>query len=95
MQITVVVEKIEGAGYRARSGEPMVESAEGPTPDEALEKLGRTDNGPNCRGGLAGAARHPGRGQPVAEIAGMSRTILLSMSGRKPSRKTGGKTTRS
>ncbi len=39
MQIPIVVEKVKGAGWRARSGEPLADSAEGATPDEAMRKL--------------------------------------------------------
>src|SRR5205823_11386260 len=39
MQIPVLVERVTGDGYRARSTEPFAVSAKGSTREEALEKL--------------------------------------------------------
>ena len=39
MQIPVLVEPIDGKGYRARGGEPLPLVAEGPTREAALAKL--------------------------------------------------------
>ncbi len=39
MQIPVVVERVKGNGYRARSAEPVAVSVRGPTRDEALSRL--------------------------------------------------------
>ena len=39
MQIPVLVEPIAGNGYRARGGEPLALTAEGPTRDAALAEL--------------------------------------------------------
>ncbi len=39
MTISVLVERVEGNGYRARSGEPLVLATEGATQEEALLKL--------------------------------------------------------
>jgi hypothetical protein len=39
MQIPVLIEPVAGNGYRAKSGAPLVLSAEGATRDEALQKL--------------------------------------------------------
>jgi hypothetical protein len=39
MQLTVLIEPVNGSLFRARSGEPLVLSAEGPTPDEAVSRL--------------------------------------------------------
>jgi len=39
MKLTVLLEPIVNNGFRARSGEPLVLSAEGPTRDEALRQL--------------------------------------------------------
>lgn len=39
MQIPVLVEPVAGNGYRATGGEPFALSAEGDTPDAALNKL--------------------------------------------------------
>ncbi len=39
MQIPILIEAIAGNGYRARGGEPLPLSAEGPTREAALAKL--------------------------------------------------------
>jgi hypothetical protein len=39
MEIPVLIELIPGRGFRARGGEPFALSAEGPTPDDALQTL--------------------------------------------------------
>lgn len=39
MQITVVVERVKGNGYRARGADPLPLSAKGATREEALAKL--------------------------------------------------------
>lgn len=39
MQIPVVVERVIGNGFRARSADPVALSASGPTRDDALAKL--------------------------------------------------------
>jgi hypothetical protein len=52
MQVTVLLEPIQNAGYRARSGEPLSSSAEGATPEEAVARLREI-----LTGRLAGGAR--------------------------------------
>jgi len=39
MQIPVLIEPVPGAGFRATGGEPFGLSAEGPTPEAALQQL--------------------------------------------------------
>jgi predicted RNase H-like HicB family nuclease len=39
MQIPVLIDPLPGNGFRARGGEPLPLTAEGATPDEALQKL--------------------------------------------------------
>jgi len=39
MQIGVFIEQVSGNGYRAKGEEPFAVSAEGDTPEEAIEKL--------------------------------------------------------
>lgn len=39
MQITILIEPIEGGRFRARAGEPFTLSAEGDTPDVATHNL--------------------------------------------------------
>lgn len=41
MEITVIVERLKGNGYRARSAEPVATTAKGATRSEALGKLRR------------------------------------------------------
>jgi hypothetical protein len=46
VQIPVLVEPLpDGRGFRARSGEPLAMSAEGPTKDEAMRELQKLANG--------------------------------------------------
>ena len=40
MEVSVVLERVENNGYRARCGEPIAPSAEGETREEALNRLG-------------------------------------------------------
>jgi hypothetical protein len=39
MQLSVLIEPVPANGYRARCGEPLPLTAEGATPEEALQKL--------------------------------------------------------
>jgi hypothetical protein len=39
MTIPVLVERVDGNGFRVRSGEPLVLTTEGATQEEALQKL--------------------------------------------------------
>ncbi len=71
MQIPVVVEKVKGVGYRARSGEPMVESAEGPTPDEALHKLREALTARVVAGAWLMQLDIPAADNPWLRVAGM------------------------
>ncbi|SRR5579871_4091776 len=71
MQIAVVVERVKGNGYRARSAEPVSASARGQTRDEALSKLRekirtRLNKGIELIGLDLGSDTHP-----LAEFAGM------------------------
>ena len=71
MQIPVLVERVTGDGYRARSTEPFAVSAKGSTREEALEKLRakiqtRLKNGTEVVGLEIGPPSHP-----WLEFAGM------------------------
>jgi hypothetical protein len=64
MEILVLVEPINGQGFRARCGEPMPLSAEGATGEEALSKLqkliqGRLSSGAKLLPLEVAAERHP------------------------------------
>jgi hypothetical protein len=39
LEITVLIEPVPGSGYRGRSGEPFVLTAEGATEEEVIERL--------------------------------------------------------
>jgi hypothetical protein len=39
MELSVLIERVEGNGYRARSGEPLAVTVEGATQEEVLGKL--------------------------------------------------------
>jgi hypothetical protein len=52
MQVSVLIERVPGNGYRAKGGEPFCLSAEGATRDEALQGL---DGRPVQRHRLPGA----------------------------------------
>lgn len=51
MQIPVLIEPIDGHGFRARGGEPFALSAEGSTQAEALQNLREQINGQIAAGG--------------------------------------------
>src|SRR5437660_8810792 len=71
MQIPVLIERVKGNGYRARSTQPFAVSARGSTSAEALAKLHakiqtRLKNGTELVALEVGVARHP-----WMEFAGM------------------------
>jgi hypothetical protein len=71
MQILVLVERVNGKGYRARGKEPFAVSARGATRAEALAKLrakiqARLKNGSEIVGLEVGSETHP-----WMEFAGM------------------------
>lgn len=64
MQITVLVERVNGKGYRAHGKEPFALSARGATAEEALAKLrakiqARLKNGTQVVGLEIGPEPHP------------------------------------
>src|SRR5436190_18765250 len=71
MQIPILVERVKGNSYRARTKEPFLVSAKGATREEALAKLHakiqtRLKNGTEIVGLEVGTQPHP-----LAEFAGM------------------------
>ncbi len=71
MQIPVLIEPVAGNGYRARGGEPLGLTAEGPTREAALAKLkeqlrARLRNGAEIVPLEVSPERHP-----LAEFVGM------------------------
>jgi hypothetical protein len=70
MPITVLVERIEGGGYRATSGPPLAASVEGSTRDEALWKLRGEIEGRLSAGASLVSMDFPGLEHPLAPFAG-------------------------
>jgi len=71
VQIPILIEPIAGNGYRARGGEPLVLTAEGPTREAALANLkeqfkARLGNGAEIVPLEVASEPHP-----LAEFAGM------------------------
>ena len=71
MQISVLVERVKGNGYRARGTEPFALTAKGATREEALDKLRakiqtRLKKGTEIVGLEIGSEAHP-----LAKYAGM------------------------
>lgn len=71
MQIAVIVERVKGNGYRARSAEPVAVSARGPTRDEALAKLREKIQTRLKKGTELIALEIEPQPHPLAEFAGM------------------------
>jgi hypothetical protein len=71
MQIFVLVERVDGNGYRARSGEPLAVSAEGATPDEAVSKVRDLITARLAGGSSLVPIDLPGLAHPWARGAGM------------------------
>lgn len=71
MQIPVVVERVKGNGYRARSAEPVAISARGTTRDKALAKLREKIQAKLKNGAELVALEVSPQRHPLAEYAGM------------------------
>ena len=71
MEIPVLVEPINGNGYRARSGEPVRMSARGATREEALSKLQEKLRGRLSDGTELVSIPSAPQPHPLAEFAGM------------------------
>ena len=71
MHIPVLIEPIDGKGYRARGGEPLPLVAEGPTREAALAKL-REQLKARLQGGAEVVSLElTGTSHPFAEFVGM------------------------
>lgn len=71
MQIPILIERIDGNGYRARGGEPLPVVVEAPTRDEALAKVteqlqARLQNGTEWT-----SVELPEQPHPLAKYIGM------------------------
>jgi hypothetical protein len=73
MEIPVVVEKIKGNGYRARSAEPVAVSARGATRDAALGKLREKIHNRLSKGTELVSLAIDTPSHPLAKYAGMFR----------------------
>ena len=71
MQIPVLIETTPGNGFRARSGEPLVLTAEGATRDEALGRLRHLIEGRVAAGAEIVPLEIPPSEHPLARFAGM------------------------
>jgi hypothetical protein len=71
VQIPVLIEPIAGNGYRARGGEPLVVSAEGPTREVALAKLKEQLQAKLRAGAEVVPLELAAEPHPLAEFAGM------------------------
>ncbi len=70
MQVPVLIERVEGNGYRARAGEPFGWSAEGATADEALSALKEVVTQKVAAGAKIAAIDIPAEGHPLMAYAG-------------------------
>ncbi len=71
MQIPVLVEPVAGNGFRATGGEPLAFTAEGPTREEAVEKLRQLIQSRLDAGAQLVPLELPAREHPLARFAGM------------------------
>ncbi len=71
MHIPVLIEPVEGNGFRARGGEPLALSAEGATEEEALRRLREQIDDRLASGTRLVSLQVPARGNPWTEFAGM------------------------
>lgn len=71
MQIPVLIEPVAGTGFRARGGEPLPLTAEGATPDEALQKLRELLQARLTGGTRLVALEVPDDDNPWLKMAGM------------------------
>ena len=71
MQIPILIEPMEGNGYRAIGGEPFAMTAEGSTQDEALANLREKLQAKLCNGAVVVPLDLPARPHPLAEFVGM------------------------
>jgi predicted RNase H-like HicB family nuclease len=71
MQIPILVEPMEGNGYRARGGEPLALTAEGDTQEEALANLREKLQARLSRGAVVVPFDLPAQPHPLAKFVGM------------------------
>ena len=71
MQIPILIEQVEGNGYRARGGEPLAMTAEGGTQEEALANLRKKFQDKLRRGAVVVPFDLSDQLHPLAEFVGM------------------------
>lgn len=71
MQIPVVIEPVARNGFRARGGEPFPFTAEGATPEEALENLSAQLKARLKKGAVVVPLEVSTEPHPLTEFAGM------------------------
>lgn len=71
MQIPILIEPMNGNGYRARGGEPLALTADGRTQEEALANLREKLQARLCNGAVVVPLNLPTQSHPLAEFVGM------------------------
>jgi hypothetical protein len=71
MQIPILIEPMNGNGYRARGGEPLAITAEGGTQEEALANLREKLQARLCDGAVIVPLDLPAQTHPLAEFVGI------------------------
>jgi hypothetical protein len=71
MQLSVLIEPVPANGYRARCGEPLPLTAEGATPEEALQKLRELVQSRLMGGARLVTLEVPDGDNPWRQMAGM------------------------
>jgi predicted RNase H-like HicB family nuclease len=71
MEIPVLIERVEGNGFRARGGEPLGLTTDGATPEEALGKLQQLLKDRIAAGARIVPLEVPGADNPWRTFAGM------------------------
>lgn len=71
MQIPILIEQMDGNGYRARGGEPLAITAEGGTQQEALANLRKKFQVRLRHGAVLVPLDLPEETHPLAEFVGM------------------------
>jgi hypothetical protein len=71
VEIPVLIEAIQGNGYRASTGQPLALVGEGATREEALAKLRQALEARLAAGAQVVSLQLPGTEHPLAPFAGM------------------------
>jgi predicted RNase H-like HicB family nuclease len=71
VEIPVLIEAVQGNGYRASTGQPLALVGEGATQEEALAKLRQALEARLAAGAQVVSLQLPGTEHPLAKFAGM------------------------